>query len=461
MAAQTKEDIMGLILSHLSSPPHSLDSSLSFCSSQPFSHEEFVGALKSLESINFVVSKTHSLESWVLSKEAEQVVKNGSPEILFLRACTSDAPLKTKGDLEKELGAETVKFGWGVAMKGKWIQFDKKSGEVKRLKAENEVEDTAKNLLVKLQGGASLNKKDIDALKRRKFISQEKKTYFSVEKGPSFSLTLPKSAADFTTELFLSGEWEKTQMKPFNLNALGANASRGHLHPLQKVRAEYRQIFLEMGFQEMTTNRYVENSFWNFDTLFQPQQHPARDAHDTFFVSSPAESKLPGDGYVQRVKDMHEKGDGDSLGWRYDWSEEETRKNILRTHTTAVSSRTLYELAQEDFKPGKYFSVDKVYRNEAMDATHLAEFHQVEGFVVDRGLTLGNLIGVIRDFFNYLGITKLKFKPAYNPYTEPSMEIFSYHEGLKKWVEIGNSGIFRPEMLKPMGFPDDVSVIAW
>jgi len=96
-----------------------------------------------------------------------------------------------------------------------------------------------------------------------------------------------------------------------------------------------------------------------------------------------------------------------------------------------------------------------------MDATHLAEFHQVEGFIVDKGLTLGHLIGVIRQFFDYLGIKQLKFKPAYNPYTEPSMEVFSYHHGLKKWVEIGNSGIFRPEMLKPMGFPDDVVVIAW
>lgn len=64
-----------------------------------------------------------------------------------------------------------------------------------------------------------------------------------------------------------------------------------------------------------------------------------------------------------------------------------------------------------------------------MDATHLAEFHQIEGFVADRGLTLGNLMGVINQFFEKLGLTKLRFKPTYNPYTEPSMEIFSFHEG--------------------------------
>lgn len=109
----------------------------------------------------------------------------------------------------------------------------------------------------------------------------------------------------------------------------------------------------------------------------------------------------------------------------------------------------------------KYFSIDRVFRNETLDATHLAEFHQIEGVVADYNLTLGDLIGILYEFFKKLGITQLKFKPAYNPYTEPSMEIFCYHEGLKKWIEIGNSGMFRPEMLLPMGLPEDVNVIAW
>ena len=116
----------------------------------------------------------------------------------------------------------------------------------------------------------------------------------------------------------------------------------------------------------------------------------------------------------------------------------------------------LYKLAnqKDGFTPQKYFSIDKVFRNETLDATHLAEFHQIEGVIADRGLTLGDLIGVLYQFFKKLGIEKLRFKPAYNPYTEPSMEIFSYHEGLGKWVEIGNSGVFRPEMLLPMGLPE-------
>ena len=122
----------------------------------------------------------------------------------------------------------------------------------------------------------------------------------------------------------------------------------------------------------------------------------------------------------------------------------------------------LYKIAQEkNFKPTKLFSIDKVFRNETLDATHLAEFHQVEGVIADYNLTLGDLIGVFAEFFRKLGITDLKFKPAYNPYTEPSMEIFCYHKGLGKWIEVGNSGMFRPEMLLPMGLPEDVRVLAW
>jgi phenylalanyl-tRNA synthetase alpha chain len=164
---------------------------------------------------------------------------------------------------------------------------------------------------------------------------------------------------------------------------------------------------------------------------------------------------------LERVKKTHEEGGYGSIGYGYDWKREEAEKNLLRTHTTAVSSRMLHKLAQDGFTPKRYFSIDRVFRNEAVDRTHLAEFHQIEGLVCDRGLSLGDLIGVLNEFFARLGMKKLRFKPAYNPYTEPSMEIFSYHEGLEKWVEVGNSGMFRPEMLQPMGLPEDVSVIAW
>uniref|UniRef100_A0A8C7R0Y2 phenylalanine--tRNA ligase n=1 Tax=Oncorhynchus mykiss TaxID=8022 RepID=A0A8C7R0Y2_ONCMY len=287
------------------------------------------------------------------------------------------------------------------------------------------------------------------------------KSYW-ITKGSCFSTTITKQETELTPEMIASGSWKEKKFKPYNFEALGVAPDCGHLHPLMKVRTQFRQIFLEMGFTEMPTNNFIESSFWNFDSLFQPQQHPARDQHDTFFLSDPAQAhEFPQD-YLERVRKVHSEGGFGSQGYKYDWKIEEAQKNILRTHTTAVSARMLYKLAQQEkFTPVKYFSIDRVFRNETLDATHLAEFHQIEGVVADYGLTLGDLMGILHQFFNKLGITKLRFKPAYNPYTEPSMEVFSYHEGLKKWVEVGNSGMFRPEMLLPMGLPEGVTVIAW
>lgn len=152
--------------------------------------------------------------------------------------------------------------------------------------------------------------------------------------------------------LWCSGSWQTVEWKKHNFGGLGVRPAGGSLHPLLKARAEYRQIFLEMGFEEMRTNRWVESSFWNFDALFQPQQHPARDAHDTFFVGGEAqwhrtarvgtryrltmcvcvvclfcvepangpEQHAPPTEYVEKVKRMHEQGGQGSIGYRYQWS---------------------------------------------------------------------------------------------------------------------------------------------
>uniref|UniRef100_A0A7S2XV42 phenylalanine--tRNA ligase n=1 Tax=Attheya septentrionalis TaxID=420275 RepID=A0A7S2XV42_9STRA len=286
---------------------------------------------------------------------------------------------------------------------------------------------------------------------------------FCVTRGASYAPTRVKKAADLTKEMLDSGAWKTTPFKEYNFLTLGEKVGGGYLHPLLKVRAEFRKILMQMGFDEMPTNKWVESSFWNFDTLFQPQSHPARDAHDTFFIKGPGSTVSVPEDYYERVKTMHESGGAGSIGYRYDFKREEAFKNLLRTHTTAISSQMLYKLANQKggFTPQRYFSIDRVFRNETMDATHLCEFHQVEGMVADYDLSLGDLIGTIETFFNKIGITQLRFKPAFNPYTEPSMEIFGYHPDLKQWTEIGNSGMFRPEMLAPMGLPENVRVIAW
>lgn len=150
----------------------------------------------------------------------------------------------------------------------------------------------------------------------------------------------------------------------------------------------------------MPTSQFVESGFWNFDTLFVPQQHPARDLQDTFYISDPQAAQDPPSEYYQRVATVHEKGGYDSIGYRAPWSDADSHKLLLRTHTTARSAYMLHKVAsrKEGFKPVKMFSIDRVFRNEATDATHLAEFHQVEGVVADYGLTLGDLIGLCYGF---------------------------------------------------------------
>eukprot|EP00922_Rhytidocystis_sp_ex-Travisia-forbesii_P059881 GHVS01088784.1.p1 GENE.GHVS01088784.1~~GHVS01088784.1.p1 ORF type:complete len:629 (-),score=51.75 GHVS01088784.1:206-2041(-) len=294
----------------------------------------------------------------------------------------------------------------------------------------------------------------LEEFKRRKWVEVRHLKAMEVSKGPFFDEGLTTGGPEGARRV--------------NFFAEGKRPTRGSIHPLECIRRRFEDVLKGMGFEEMRTDQWVECSFWNFDALFQPQQHPARDAHDTFFMKTPSSTsveRLPND-YVERVKAAHETGGDGSIGYRYNWSVKECEKNILRTHTTAVSARMLYAMG-EDYKktgivtPRRYFSIDRVFRNETLDATHLAEFHQVEGVVADRGLTVWHLKAILREFYCQIGIVDLRFKPAYNPYTEPSMEVFGYHEALDKWMEVGNSGLFRPEMLRPMGLPKDLRVMAW
>ncbi|XP_062387863.1 phenylalanine--tRNA ligase alpha subunit isoform X2 [Sardina pilchardus] len=424
-------------------------------------HQVVVGAVKSLQSLGDIISaEQRSSKHWELTGEGQETAEKGSHEARVFNS------IPDEGLAQSELmKLPSGKVGFSKAMSNKWIRVDKgHEGGPRVFRMVEKIDDSVQDKLVQIQKGIAdeVDEKEKNELKKRKLLTEVTVKSYWMTKGPSFSTTITKQEAELTPEMITSGSWKQKSFKPYNFEALGVALDCGHLHPLMKVRTQFRQIFLEMGFTEMPTNNFIESSFWNFDSLFQPQQHPARDQHDTFFLSDPAISRDFPLEYLEKVKKVHSEGGFGSQGYKYDWKIEEAQKNILRTHTTAVSARMLYKLAQQGkFTPVKYFSIDRVFRNETLDATHLAEFHQIEGVVADYGLTLGDLMGILHQFFTKLGITKLRFKPAFNPYTEPSMEIFSYHEGLKKWVEVGNSGVFRPEMLLPMGIPEGVSVIAW
>ncbi|XP_031394198.1 phenylalanine--tRNA ligase alpha subunit, cytoplasmic [Punica granatum] len=444
------------ILSHLQDHEEIADSG-QFAAEKGLDHDKVVNVIKSLHGYGYIVAQDIKRETLVLTEEGETYAAVGSPEIHLFMAIPPEGI--SREALEQRLDTSVFKIGCAQASKLKWVEYDKKKKIFSR--QVQHVEDRVKDVLIQIKDGQAPGPEDVRALKTRKLIAPQIWKGYSVKKGPNYAPKRKTFATDFTRENMQRGDWKDLEFKGYNFSAKGQPLEGGHLHPLLKVRQQFKMIFQQMGFEEMPTNNFVESSFWNFDALFQPQQHPARDSHDTFFLRVPATTKELPEDYVERVKKVHELGGYGSRGYAYDWKREEANKNLLRTHTTAVSSRMLYLLAQKPFQPKKYFSIDRVFRNEAVDKTHLAEFHQIEGLVCDRGLTLGDLIGVLHDFFSRLGMSNLRFKPAYNPYTEPSMEIFSYHEGFKKWVEIGNSGIFRPEMLLPMGLPEDVSVIAW
>ncbi|KAM3436061.1 hypothetical protein MY4824_004539 [Beauveria thailandica] len=434
--------------------------------------QDVKAALDRLGSRSMITYSTIEREEAVLEPEAEQIAEHGSHEARVFEALRKAMDGLSVQELEAAIGDKNVtKLGQGKAFREKWISKNK---DGKLVATADSIQDVTQTQLRKIKETRTGDAKTLTDLKKRKLIKMQKIISFKVEKGPKFALEIHKEETDLTSDMITSGAWKTANFKPYNFKALGADQNAGALHPLNKVRQEFRQIFFEMGFEEMPANKFVETGFWNFDALFVPQQHPARDLQDTFYISDPKVADKPRpqedgqdtEAYWNNVKEVHQDGKYGSIGYRYPWAAEESLRLVLRTHTTSISAALLHKLASQKGPdgrppPARYFSIDRVFRNETVDATHLAEFHQVEGVIADYGLTLGGLMEFMEIFFGKMGITDLKFKPAYNPYTEPSMEIFSYHKGLGKLVEIGNSGMFRPEMLEAMGLPKDMRVFGW
>ena len=265
-------------------------------------------------------------------------------------------------------------------------------------------------------------------------------------------------------------------MRPSDVKLAAKDAYPAKIHPLRKIIEQTRRAFLEMGFAEVASPM-VESAFWNFDALFQPQDHPARDMQDTFYMRDPATAPLPNELHspailagkkpgqngpaisdvVTNVRRTHEDGwETGSEGWGYTWSPERSQQVVLRTHTTAATIRAL---AANPNPPGKFFCVGWTYRNETISFKHLPVFHQVDGIIIDEEANLASLMGTLQEFYSKMGFGRVKFKPAFYPYTEPSVDVVVYMESRGKWIEMGGAGIFRPEVTLPLGckFP----VLAW
>ncbi|MFC1670310.1 phenylalanine--tRNA ligase subunit alpha [Spirochaetota bacterium] len=306
-------------------------------------------------------------------------------------------------------------------------------------------------------------KKGIELLKNRsQFIQVKKRSKKSVWLNKKGKDVLKKGISELievtilSSDLLKDGKWRDVEFKPYNVKDEAANQYPGKIHPFQKILNSTRKIYLELGFQEIESP-YVESAFWDFDALFQPQDHPARDMQDTFYMKKPGMAELPDKSLVQNVWETHENGgESGSLGWGYKWNVDLAKKLVLRTHTTSASIRQLYKTPKA---PLKVFCIGRIFRRETVDYKHLPAFTQVDGIIVDKNASLAHLIGILKEFYRKMGFDKIEVRPAFFPYTEPSLEIFLYLKEKDDWMEMGGAGIFRREVTVPMGC--DEPVLAW
>ncbi|MFP4546154.1 MAG: phenylalanine--tRNA ligase subunit alpha, partial [Methanomassiliicoccales archaeon] len=265
---------------------------------------------------------------------------------------------------------------------------------------------------------------------------------------------LTEEVAQLTPELIQSGRWREISFRKYDIRTFAPSRFPGKKHPLSRIADEVRRIFIQMGFTEID-EEYVQPAFWNMDTLFIPQDHPARELQDTFYLSRPSELDLEEKEIVDIIKSVHEDGwETGSTGWGYEWDVEMAKKALLRTHTTV---NTIKHLWRNPEPPVKVFSLSRVFRNEAIDSTHLPEFLQIEGIIMEEDANLDILVAVLKDFYRMMGFEDVRVRPGYFPYTEPSLEVEVYFNGA--WMELGGSGIFRPEVTRPFGV--EHPVLAW
>lgn len=259
-----------------------------------------------------------------------------------------------------------------------------------------------------------------------------------------------------TSEMIRDESWKANKFRRYNVISPVPKIYGGKRHFVSQSTDYARRIWTELGFKEMSGNLIV-SSFWNFDALFTAQDHPVREMQDTFFLD--ASGNLPDKNIVEKIKKSHEGGVGGSKGWQYSWDEKIAKKMVLRTHTTCLSAQTLSKIDKNKL-PMKFYAIGKCFRNETVDWKHGFEFNQTEGIVVDRNVNFRHLLGYLKEFFSKMGFDKIRFRPSFFPYTEPSVEIDVWHPGKKIWLELGGAGIFRPEVTISL-LGEEIPVLAW
>ena len=373
-------------------------------------------------------------------------------------------------DLEAAMGKEESSMAIGWLMKKRLARLDK-SGAEPMLHLSDEgrtsmgVEMPDEALLKKMADGEifedQADKAALELLKARKGVLLDKLIVSRVlrlnrlgQEIVALGVEITDEVAQLTPELLQTGKWKGASFRKYDIRTFAPCQYPAKKHPITRIADEVRRIFVEMGFNEID-DEYVQSAFWNMDALFTPQDHPARELQDTFYLKSPSKLPLENEEIVQKVKAVHENGgDTGSLGWRYAWCREEAERALLRTHTTV---NTIRYLAKHPDPPAKVFCISRVFRNESIDMTHLPEFQQIEGIIMEEGANFDMLVCTLKDFYHRMGFDKVRVRPGPFPYTEPSLEVDVFYNG--SWMELGGAGVFRPEVTGPLGIKHPV--LAW
>lgn len=398
-------------------------------------------------------------------------VNEGLPERKIINLLAERGGKEEIEKIKKELGMEEKEFSAaiGFAIKNGFVEVVKETGKIfikvlssKLLGSEALLKKIYALKEIEINELGSHEKSVLDELKRRPNYIKFKEVNEIKIKAKEIAFTLFEEYSripyveKLTPELIISGKFREVKLRPYDVGGEVPIVYPGKKHPVQDFIDQVREIFLRFGFEEIE-GPVILPSFWNFDALFIPQDHPAREMQDTFYLKDMLDENVGKNPVIGIIKGVHENGgDTGSRGWNYKWSIEGAKKMVLRTHTTPITLQYLYK--NKPFS-AKVFSIDKVFRNENLDSKHLFEFHQYEGIVTDKNVTLRHLIGILSSFYKELGFKKVKFWPTYFPYTEPSLEAVAYVEKIGKWLELCGMGVFRPEVVLPAGIKNPV--LAW
>lgn len=383
-----------------------------------------------------------------LTEKGKQVVEQGLPEERFILTLKKLGNKASVEDLLKEssLSREEFNIALGKAKRYNWVVFNENN--------ELELTGLEADLLAK-------------KLPEQKLLEKIRANELAgIEQSKALSEFLKRGLLEKRSRIVLEAQINengkralaiasKSKERFYNLQAEVEPLYIGKKQPYARFLDEIRRKLIVMGFKEMKSPLIVQE-FYNFDVLYQPQDHPAREWASTFRLKNPRYGKLPDKKIVNAVKAAHEHGaNTGSTGWRYKWSIEKAMRLMPCAHGTAHSARQLVEGIEI---PGKYFSLARCYRPDKPDKTHLMEFNQLEG-IIAADLNFKHLLGILKQFAEEIAnAKKVKFYPDYYPFTEPSVQLSAKHPELG-WIEFGGAGLFRPEILEPLGIK--CNVLAW